>query len=637
MSYTIHRIFYFTFGMLVFYACKNNTPNCDIEQFYNNTIRNYNTTRDSLDDFYAHVADFKTAKANNADLAKLECIKGHYHYQNVNLDSATFHYLKAVQLSKNSDPLKLNFMLNVVIAAIQSKDTVASQNMFAKTIALAKKKNIPEINVRILAINATLASRKADFKTAIALYTKADSIAEPYDFYSQRVHINYNLAKTLAKSGKTDNAFTHYLLALQIAQQHNIQHLLPDCYLGLSRLYRKVNRLDLAIENHEKFMSMVAQRGDSAKIAIAWDGMGILLAEQKQWNKSEEAFKRALEIKKSLGNASAIAVGITNLANLYERMGKRSEAIALYEEALTMRLQNNISGNSLNINMNNLAEIYISIKKYDEAKQLLNRVVDFTNTYPNLLLSSEAKLRLAEIYKNEGHYKKAMEFYSQYIEDDKQLTEQNATKHLNEVMVKHETRQKAQIIAMQQQEMHFKTQITRLLLVVFILLFAAMVLMILRQRDKLSAIRKLYSKQQELLNQEKEIIKLQKKIHHLTEKTCEEPLIAELLKLLEEQQVFTQTDISLEKLSRMLNTNTTYTSQIINSKFECNFKTLINKYRVDYCKKELLLFDDEIKPLKEIAFNAGFISPSTFYAAFKRECGITPAQFRAQYLNEQML
>ena len=40
----------------------------------------------------------------------------------------------------------------------------------------------------------------------------------------------------------------------------------------------------------------------------------------------------------------------------------------------------------------------------------------------------------------------------------------------------------------------------------------------------------------------------------------------------------------------------------------------------------------DARPLQDLALEAGFNSRSTFYAAFKKACGMTPAEWRKQHV-----
>ncbi|MDO4163170.1 MAG: AraC family transcriptional regulator [Bacteroides sp.] len=98
--------------------------------------------------------------------------------------------------------------------------------------------------------------------------------------------------------------------------------------------------------------------------------------------------------------------------------------------------------------------------------------------------------------------------------------------------------------------------------------------------------------------------------------------------ILENKKIYLDAHISLSKLSSLLCTNTSYLSKVINIQFNCNLKTLLNKYRIDHAKE--LLKQDSCN-IQSLPAQCGFISRSTFYAAFTKFEHITPSDYRARY------
>ena len=66
---------------------------------------------------------------------------------------------------------------------------------------------------------------------------------------------------------------------------------------------------------------------------------------------------------------------------------------------------------------------------------------------------------------------------------------------------------------------------------------------------------------------------------------------------LEIRKVYLDSKLSLEKFSSIVGTNTTYLSNAVNNYFGCNFKRLINSYRVARAKE---LLDGKDCPVSEL-------------------------------------
>lgn len=101
--------------------------------------------------------------------------------------------------------------------------------------------------------------------------------------------------------------------------------------------------------------------------------------------------------------------------------------------------------------------------------------------------------------------------------------------------------------------------------------------------------------------------------------------LRELKKALKTSKYYQDENLSLVKLSSYLNIKSIKLTEIIRySEFE-NFYDLINTYRIESIKKELISSTEQIMI---IAYNNGFNSKSAFNRIFKDKTGQTPSTFR---------
>lgn len=102
----------------------------------------------------------------------------------------------------------------------------------------------------------------------------------------------------------------------------------------------------------------------------------------------------------------------------------------------------------------------------------------------------------------------------------------------------------------------------------------------------------------------------------------------EFEKVFVNDELFIQSDLTLQKLAEALNTNTTYLSRFINDEYKTNFSQLLNQFRIEKACK--LLLSDKMNNLtiEAIAQAAGFSSKSTFNNAFRILKDATPTQWR---------
>ncbi len=107
-----------------------------------------------------------------------------------------------------------------------------------------------------------------------------------------------------------------------------------------------------------------------------------------------------------------------------------------------------------------------------------------------------------------------------------------------------------------------------------------------------------------------------------------EQVLPRLMKLMEEEKVFLNADLTLKPLAARLNVHYNYLSQIINEQMKQSFNDFINNYRIEEARKKLVDPAEKDKTVLDIAYETGFYSKSVFNTAFKKFTGMTPSEFR---------
>jgi AraC-like DNA-binding protein len=107
-----------------------------------------------------------------------------------------------------------------------------------------------------------------------------------------------------------------------------------------------------------------------------------------------------------------------------------------------------------------------------------------------------------------------------------------------------------------------------------------------------------------------------------------EALKRQLTEQMEIGRKYLQPDLTLPELAEAMDCTVNHLSQAINAGFGVSFFDYLNEYRV---KDAMHLLGDsggESRTVLEVALDVGFNSTSTFYVAFRKVTGKTPAQYR---------
>lgn len=100
-------------------------------------------------------------------------------------------------------------------------------------------------------------------------------------------------------------------------------------------------------------------------------------------------------------------------------------------------------------------------------------------------------------------------------------------------------------------------------------------------------------------------------------------------------KVYRRSDLTLPKLAALVGCSVNHLSQVINSGIGMSFFDYLNHYRIEYAKQLLGQGIGRHQSVLDIAFTVGFNSNSSFYTAFKKTSGQTPAQYRQSRITTQ--
>ena len=110
-----------------------------------------------------------------------------------------------------------------------------------------------------------------------------------------------------------------------------------------------------------------------------------------------------------------------------------------------------------------------------------------------------------------------------------------------------------------------------------------------------------------------------------------QPLIHSIEKAIIADSLFKLKSLTVSGLADMVSIPPHTLSYILNKHYQKNFSDFINGYRIDFVKQRLKQGRGWKKnKMEAIGMEAGFASRSTFFAAFRKQEGITPAAYAMQ-------
>ena len=107
-----------------------------------------------------------------------------------------------------------------------------------------------------------------------------------------------------------------------------------------------------------------------------------------------------------------------------------------------------------------------------------------------------------------------------------------------------------------------------------------------------------------------------------------------LVRLIEDEQLYLEPNLMLKDVAARLGVSPRFVSHVISTRLRENFSGFVNRKRVEAAVKALRT-PDRVH-LTRVMFQSGFGSKSAFQREFKRCCGVTPTEYRRQFLEAQV-
>ncbi len=105
-------------------------------------------------------------------------------------------------------------------------------------------------------------------------------------------------------------------------------------------------------------------------------------------------------------------------------------------------------------------------------------------------------------------------------------------------------------------------------------------------------------------------------------------LLEEVNNLLVNNEMYLDSELTLQKFSHKLNVNKNYISQVINQEFGYGFNEYINQFRIEHAKELFANPKYEDMKLFGIALESGFNNKTSFNRVFKKQTGKNPSEYR---------
>jgi tetratricopeptide (TPR) repeat protein len=130
-----------------------------------------------------------------------------------------------------------------------------------------------------------------------------------------------------------------------------------------------------ALSAYESAIQSFESLGEPASVATIWHQMGMVHEDSNNYPAAETAYRKSLGIFVLQNNKDGEASSLLQLGNLFQTMGQLEDAVTFYRQAADIYVAlGDLADEGLA--RNNLADTFIKLKRYDDARQEILRAIE---------------------------------------------------------------------------------------------------------------------------------------------------------------------------------------------------------------------------------------------------------------------
>ena len=311
-------------------------------------------------------------------------------------------------------------------------------------------------------------------------------------------------------------------------------------------------------------------------------------------------------------------------ANILAKTGREREAVEYYRRSIASvgRERSNT------LAYLNYGTYLIEKGDYDRAIELLEQGLAFVDKRNNAFYRYRLYEKLSDAYERAGVPRRALEYYKRFHFESDSIFNVTRERAINEFRAKYEYEKQEKELQEKEVKLMSKSKNLNVTIFVIVILVGLSVALWLLYRSKNLRYRQIVRQQHDLLRKEKQLEELSEK--YVASSLSEEKgqnLFAEFERLVKVDKIYRDSSITIDKAAKMLSTNRSYLSQVINEQSVGSFLQYIASARIDEARR--VLSDPAVDvQMKSLAYDLGFSTPETFSSSFKNEIGMSPSTFR---------
>ncbi|OLS22361.1 MAG: Photosystem I assembly protein Ycf3 [Candidatus Heimdallarchaeota archaeon LC_2] len=226
--------------------------------------------------------------------------------------------------------------------------------------------------------------RKGDFREAIREQNESIDLYEKIGKQYHTAEPLNGLGVSYASIGESDRALHYLSLSSHIYEKLENQSQLLKIYNNTGMIYWLGGKHSQALDNFQKALDISQQKRNKQASAMILLNLGLIYIDQGQIAKSQKNFEESMTLFEELGNRPSIAKCQFNLSNIYKLYGELDKSIEYLELCLAY-YQEIDNKDELAKTYANMGGLYIELRKDHKAIKLLTQSLEIHEASGNIL------------------------------------------------------------------------------------------------------------------------------------------------------------------------------------------------------------------------------------------------------------
>ncbi|MFQ5753240.1 MAG: tetratricopeptide repeat protein, partial [bacterium] len=209
-------------------------------------------------------------------------------------------------------------------------------------------------------------------------------------------------------------ALKYYMDALTTYRQTDYKNDLADSYESIARLYDKLGRLGLALNNYANAVRVRKENGENHRLINNYFDIGSIYMRLSNYDQALVFFNKALIISQQISDNDLHQKAMRRIGTVYRAIGEYKRALTFLHKAskILEQVQNKNKETQADV-LNELSVLYEDLGDYDEALQYLNRTLSLRKEIGDCRDVSHTLNSLGILYSKMGEWNNALRAYEE--------------------------------------------------------------------------------------------------------------------------------------------------------------------------------------------------------------------------------